>query len=141
MRATKAEIYRLYHRHKGRLGYRRITLYLRRKGSPINHKTVFRLMKEMGIKSLIRVKKYRSYRGEAGKIVANVLARDFQADGPNQKWVTDLTEFKVRGEKRYISALLDLYNHEIISYQLSLRPVFKLVMTMLEKAAPSYQES
>lgn len=130
----KGEIEKLYHQHKGRLGYRRITLLLRKKGMLINHKTVFRLMNELGLKSLIRVKKYRSYRGDKGTLFANVLARNFKANGPNQKWVTDVTEFKVKGERLYLSALMDLYNQEIISYELSGKPVFQLIMNMLQKA-------
>ena len=61
-------IKQIYHQHKGRFGYRRITLTMRDKGIIINHKTVLRLMKSLGLKSIIRVKKYKSYRGEQGKI-------------------------------------------------------------------------
>lgn len=129
----KGEIEKLYHQHKGRLGYRRITLLLRKKGTLINHKTVFRLMNELGLKSLIRVKKYRSYRGDKGTLLANVLARNFKAEAPAQKWVTDVTEFNVKGERLYLSALMDLYNQEIISYELSGKPVFQWVMNMLVK--------
>ena len=57
-------IKQIYHQHKGRFGYRRITLTMRDKGIIINHKTVLRLMKSLGLKSIIRVKKYKSYRGE-----------------------------------------------------------------------------
>lgn len=136
----KADIKKLYHRHKGRMGYRRITLLLKKKGTRINHKTVFRLMKELGLSSLVRVKKYRSYRGEQGRICSNVLARNFKADAPAQKWVTDVTEFKVNGEKLYLSALMDLYNQEIISYELSRKPVFKMVMDMLAKTKKQIQK-
>ena len=61
------------------------------------------------------MKKYRSYRGEVGKIAPNLLARDFHAERPNQKWVTDVTEFSLFGSKLYLSPVLDLYNGEIIS--------------------------
>lgn len=64
----KEMIKQIYHRHKGRLGYRRITLLLKEKGILINHKTVLRLMKILGLKSIIRVKKYKSYKGEQGKL-------------------------------------------------------------------------
>jgi transposase InsO family protein len=64
----KELIKQIYNHHKGRLGYRRITLAIKQKGIIVNHKTVLRLMKILGLKSLIRVKKYKSYKGEQGKI-------------------------------------------------------------------------
>jgi transposase InsO family protein len=110
----KEMIKQIYHRHKGRLGYRRITLLLKEKGILINHKTVLRLMKILGLKSIIRVKKYKSYKGEQGKIAPNVLQRNFKSDTPNQKWATDVTEFNVSGNKLYLSPIIDLFNGEII---------------------------
>ncbi|MGJ1267188.1 IS3 family transposase [Sphingobacterium spiritivorum] len=132
----KARIHKVYHGHKGRFGYRRIALQLKRDGIDINHKTVLRLMGEMRLKSLIRVKKYRSYRGNLGKIAPNILNREFKAKGPMQKWVTDVTEFKVRGNKLYLSPIIDLFNQEVISYEITERPVFKGIMDMLKKALP-----
>lgn len=99
----KQQIKVIYHQHKGRYGYRRITLTLRNMGTLVNHKCVQRLMQLMGLKSRIRVLKYRSYKGDVGKIADNVLQRQFKADKPNQKWATDVTEFNVRGEKLYLS--------------------------------------
>lgn len=130
----KAMIESIYHKHKGRLGYRRITLVLRQSGLVINHKTVLRLMGSLNLKSLIRRKKYKSYKGEQGRIAPNVLKRSFKAKQPNQKWTTDVTEFNVKGEKLYLSPVLDLYNQEIVSYELSERPDFKSVMNMLGRA-------
>ena len=124
----------IYQRHKGRYGYRRITDELHNQAIIINHKTVSRLMKVLGLKSLIRVKKYKSYKGENGKIAPNILQRNFKAQAPNQKWATDITEFNVSGTKLYLSPIIDLYNQEIISYELTERPVFNQVVTMLEKA-------
>ncbi|VGO06944.1 Mobile element protein [plant metagenome] len=100
----------------------------------MNHKTVQRLMQVLGLKSLVRPKKYRSYRGEVGRVAPNLLARQFEADMPNQKWVTDVTEFKVRGQKLYLSPVMDLYNGEIVAYETSERPLFGLVGNMLKKA-------
>lgn len=133
---VKVQISKVYHVHKGRFGYRRITLRLKRDGMLINHKTVFRLMGEMKLKSLIRIKKYRSYRGQLGKIAPNILNREFKADGPMQKWATDVTEFKVKGDKLYLSPIIDLFNQEIICYELTDRPVFKGIIDMLKKALP-----
>ena len=90
-KAIKLQIQSIYHQHKGRYGYRRITDELRKSGTIINHKTVLKLMNSLGLKSLIRRKKYKSYKGEQGKIAPNILQRIFKADRPNQKWVTDIT--------------------------------------------------
>ena len=83
--AAKAEIIAIYHENKGRYGYRRITMELRNRGIPLNHKTVQRLMKELGLVCRVRMKKYRSYKGEVGKIAPNLLKCDFSTTAPNQK--------------------------------------------------------
>ena len=88
----------------------------------------------LGLKCMVRMKKYRSYRGEVGKIAPNLLARDFHAERPNQKWVTDVTEFSLFGSKLYLSPVLDLYNGEIISYAISERANYRQVDEMLDKA-------
>ena len=131
---VKEAIQQIFDEHQGRYGYRRITLELRNRGIVLNHKTVRRLMNQMGLKCLVRMKKYRSYRGRIGKIAPNILERDFQATKPNEKWVTDVTEFHLHGEKLYLSPILDLYNGEIIAYHLEKRPVYPLVSKMLDKA-------
>lgn len=133
-KVIKPLIKSIYHKHKGRYGYRRITDELQNKGIVINHKTVLRLMNLLGLKSIIRVKKYKSYKGENGKIAPNLLERNFKATAPNQKWATDITEFNVFGKKLYLSPIIDLFNQEIISYELTERPVFNQVVTMLKKA-------
>lgn len=124
----------IFHAHKGRYGYRRITMELRRRAYVVNHKTVLRLMHELGLKCLVRMKKYRSYKGSVGTAAPNILKRDFQATAPNQKWVTDVTEFHLFGEKLYLSPILDLFNGEIIAYNIESRPVYSLVGKMIEKA-------
>lgn len=130
----KKNIRAIYHQHKGRYGYRRVTYALRNLGITINHKFVLRLMQVMGLKSRIRAAKYRSYQGQIGKIADNVLQRKFKADKPNQKWATDVTEFNVCGEKLYLSPIIDLFNGEIIAFQTQRRPQFELVKDMLKKA-------
>ena len=132
--AVKAEITVIYHENKGRYGYRRITTELHKRNFSLNHKTVQRLMKELGLVCRVRMKKYRSYKGEVGKIAPNLLNRNFHADKPNQKWVTDVTEFSLFGEKLYLSPILDLHSSDLVSYTISSRPVLSLVTTMLEKA-------
>ena len=133
-REIKEQITAIYHENQGRYGYRRITMELHNRGYVINHKTVQRLMKELGIKCMVRIQKYRSYKGEVGKIAPNLIERDFSAPAPNQKWTTDITEFSLFGEKIYLSPILDMFNGEIISYNISSRPVLGQVMDMLDKA-------
>lgn len=107
---------------------------LNKEGIHINHKTVHKLMKELGLYCAVRMKKYRSYKGDIGKTAPNLLNRDFSATRPNQKWVTDVTEFSLHGQKLYLSPILDLYNGEIISYSISHRPVYSQINEMLSKA-------
>ena len=80
------------------------------------------------------MKKYRSYKGEVGKIEPNLLNRDFHAEKPNQKWVTDVTEFSLFGEKLYLSPILDLYSRDLVSYTISDRSVLNMVTSMLNQA-------
>ncbi|MND89083.1 Integrase core domain protein [compost metagenome] len=132
--ALKEVVQRVYHEEKGRYGYRRVTLAIRNQGTLVNKKVIERLMAELGLKSVVRPKKYRSYRGTVGKVAMNLLERNFVAQRPNQKWVTDVTEFKVAQQKLYLSPVMDLYNGEIIAYETASRPTYDLVGNMLEKA-------
>ena len=131
---ARAEIVAIYHENKGRYGYRRITTELHNRGFSMNHKTVQRLMKELGLVCCVRIKKYRSYKGEVGKIAPNLLNRNFYAEKPNQKWVTDVTEFSLFGQKMYLSPILDLHNGYLVSYTISDQPVLGMITSMLEKA-------
>lgn len=132
--ALRRRILTLFHTHKGRYGYRRITLALRNEGYAVNHKRVERIMREVGIKSAQRKVRYRSYKGEVGRIAPNLLQREFAADAPNRKWATDVTQINIEGRKCYLSPVLDMYNGEIISYTISEHPDLKLVTEMLGKA-------
>ena len=91
-------------------------------------------MKELRLVCCVRIKKYRSYKGEVGKIAPNLLNRNFYAEKPNQKWATDVTEFSLFGQKLYLSPVLDLHNGYLVSYTISERPVLGMVTSMLEKA-------
>ena len=129
----KADIQAIYDEHEGRYGYRRIRDELANRGQKVNHKKVQRIMKELGLKCLVRMKKYKSYKGTVCEIVPNILDRNFTAVAPNEKWTTDITEFKLSGEKLYLSPVLDLFNGEIITYTIGSRPTYSLVSEMLEK--------
>ncbi|MBI0096643.1 MULTISPECIES: DDE-type integrase/transposase/recombinase, partial [Gilliamella] len=83
--------------------------------------------------STVRPKKYRSYRGETGKTADNYLKRDFESSRPNEKWVTDVTEFKVNEQKIYLSPIIDLYNQEVIAYKVAKNARLTLVTDMLQK--------
>lgn len=83
---------------------------------------------------MVRIKKYRSYKGQIGKIAPNLIQRDFKSDKPNQKWTTDITEISLFGTKLYLSPILDMFNGKIISYNISEHPVLNQVLDMLDKA-------
>ena len=131
---NKESILKIYKHHKGRYGYRRITLELRNRGIILNHKTVRRLMNELGVQGKVKRRKYRSYKGQVGKIAPNLLARDFSSTGPLKKLTTDVTEFSISSGKVYLSPIQDLFNGEIISYSISQRPVYSQIDDMLRKA-------
>ncbi len=131
---AKTQIKTIFHTHKGRYGYRRVQVELGHQNHRLNHKTVQKLMTQMGIKSTVRPKRYQSYKGAVGKVAPNLLKRHFASKKPNEKWVTDVTEFNIKGEKVYLSPILDLYNQEIISYEIADRPQINMVMQMLQSA-------
>ncbi len=130
----KEEIARIFHENKGRYGYRRVTDELKNRKFTINHKTVQRLMKELGLVCRVRMKKYRSYKGEQGIVALNLLNREFAAEKPNQKWVTDVTEFRLFGQKLYLSPIFDLCSGDVVTYTLSDSPNLSMVTAMLAQA-------
>ena len=132
--AVRERISAIFTKHHSRYGYRRITEQLHNEGVDINHKTVQKLMGQMGLKAKRKRQRYRSYKGELGKIAPNVIGRDFHADKPDQKWTTDVTQVKIKDRWVYLSPILDMFNGEIVSYVISDRPDLKMVMTMLDKA-------
>ncbi|SUU34534.1 transposase insK for insertion sequence element IS150 [Actinobacillus seminis] len=81
-------------------------------------------MQKLGLKGKCKRRKYSSYQGKVGKIADNLLKRDFSATAPNEKWATDITEFKCAEGKLYLSPIKDLFNGEIIAYDLAESPNF-----------------
>ena len=142
----------IFYAHKARYGYRRMTLALINKGIHVNHKLVQRLMNKMGLIGVTPRAKYKSYKGDMNGTVKNLLLdkvvdekehktyynRNFSATTVNEKWTTDVSEFHVAAGKLYLSPILDMYNHEIISYNLSTSPNFAQTMDMLDKAFKKY---
>ncbi|WP_370460319.1 IS3 family transposase [Cytobacillus firmus] len=113
-------------------GRPRMTDELNENGYLINHKKVYRLMTEMGIQSVIRKK--RKWHGRSPSIIfPNRLKRNFRAAGPNQKMVTDITYVSVGEEFYYLSVIQDLFNNEIVSWELSKRNDLELVLNTVEK--------
>ena len=129
----KQKIQEIFNLNKGRYGYRRITIVMRNKGYVINHKTVLKLMNELGLKGKQRKNgRYHSYRGTIGKIADNLLERDFYAVKPFEKITTDVTQFNVCDDKVYLSPVMDLFNREIISYSISTSPNLYQIREMLD---------
>lgn len=134
----KELIRKIYHDNKGRYGYRRITAELRNQGNIVNHKKVKKLMDAMNLKCQIRRVRYRSYKGKVGIIAPNIINRDFHADRPNQKWTTDVTQINIGSEKLYLSPIIDMFNGEVISYNISKSPNLEQVYDMLDKACKRF---
>jgi putative transposase len=126
-----------YDRYNGVYGYRQVQLFLLQDhGVWMNHKKVLRLMQEQGLRSRMR-KKYRLHNRTwniGDRVVKNILAREFHAEAPNQRWVTDVTQYRVDEVWLYLSAIKDLYNNEIVSYHMGLRNDNPLVLETFAKA-------
>ncbi len=122
----------LHSLHKGRYGYRRMTAVLQAEGYVINHKTVRKLMRKIGIECRIRRRKKRVNVSAELAVKPNILDRQFQADAPFEKAVTDVTEFYISGHKVYVSALLDLYDGAVISMVMSRHNNTDLIMSMFD---------
>lgn len=133
----KERITHLFKAFHERYGYKRITDELKKLGYCINHKKVYRIMRELGLKCvkfMRKSRKYNSYKGTTGKIVKNRLARRFSTPIPFQKLVTDITEFKCLGEEKlYLNPILDLYNGEVIAFGIKKRPTLDLVIEPLNE--------
>lgn len=126
----------LYEKVEGIYGYRRLTIHLsRHMGQPINHKRVYRLMKVLGIKSVIRKKRKKYAKSSPQHVAENLLNRVFTANKSNEKWLTDVTEFKYgNGQKAYLSAILDVHDKSIVSYVLGHSNNNRLVFETLDLA-------
>ncbi|WP_198041735.1 IS3 family transposase [Paenibacillus larvae] len=131
----KEKIVEGHQRLRGILGYPRMRIWLKKTyGIHVNHKRVYRLMKQMGIQAQIRKKKRYYDKKEVCVVSDNVLNRDFHATRPNEKWVTDITYIPYKQKNLYLSAICDLFNNEIIAFHLSTRNDLQLVIDTLEKA-------
>lgn len=135
-RELLTKIRRVYSLNNGTYGAKRIAKYISSKGTLVNHKKVARIMRETNLKATVRrPKSTKESKSKAGGYVyENLLNRDFEATHPNQKWVTDMTEVLVEDKKYYISALMDLFNREILALQVSSSPNLELIKATIEAA-------
>lgn len=135
-REDEALVKKVYEHYNGVYGYRQLQLFLLQDhGVWMNHKKVLRLMQMLGIRSRIRRKHRCNYASSTeGRVAKNLLKRDFQADTPNQKWVTDVTPYRVGESWIYLSAVKDLFKNEIVAYHMSQRNDNPLVLQTFEKA-------
>ncbi len=124
----------IFQKHKGNYGYRRVHLELKKKGHSLDPKTVLKLMTELDLKGRQKTKLYRSYKDDVGHVADNLVNRKFEATHPNEIWLTDVTEFKVDGKKLYLSAIIDVFNREIIGHSISMNPNFDLVEASFKQA-------
>ena len=132
VRRTMADIFERNHRC---YGYRRIRASLGRQDVSISEKVVQRLMKqERLVVAAKRRRRYASYLGEIGPAPENLIDRDFHATAPNEKWLTDITEFQIPAGKVYLSPMVDCFDGLVVSWSIGTRPDAKLVNTMLDAA-------
>ncbi len=131
----KAEIVSIFRASKSRYGYRRVRRTLVRQGWTVSWKLVAKLMRQMGLRSKTRRKKnYSSFRGNTSNTAPNVLERKFATDAPNQKWVSDITMFQLNGNKLYLSPVIDLFDHSVVSFTIGTAPTTRLSSESLRKA-------
>jgi putative transposase len=132
----KSCIQAIYEKRKKKYGYRRIQGELERQGWKVNHKKVLRLMQIMGLRSIIRRKRKSQPQGDGlpPRVVENLLQRNFTAEAPNQKWVTDITQYAAGDQWLYLSAIKDLCTKEIVAYRMSLRNDTSLVLETFKQA-------
>lgn len=137
----KAAITRIFTGNRSRYGHRRVHLTLVAAGWRVAKKTVLKLMRQLGLRCPSRRKRrYVSYQGEIGRTAPNLLERQFTADAPNRKWVTDVTEFRVGESKLYLSPVMDLFNRQIIAHSISRSPNMMLTHDSLRTALATLGE-
>ena len=114
-------------------GYRRVHIWLERQGIYRNPKTILRVMQKYNLLSVVRRKKYRNY-GEYLHRYPNLLNRDFKAERPNQKWVTDISYIKTGQGTLYLSVIRDLFDNSIVAYKTGTDQNINLVISTIREA-------
>ena len=114
-------------------GYRRVHIWLERQGIHHDPKTILRVMQKYNLLSVVRRKKYRNY-GEYLHRYPNLLNRDFKAEKPNQKWVTDISYIKTKQGVLYLSVIRDLFDNSIVAYKTGTEQNINLVLSTIREA-------
>ena len=132
----------IFNENKNCYGYRRVHAVMQKEKCIISEKIVRRIMKEEHLIAAVkRRRKYSSYKGEISPSVPNIIQRNFHADRPNQKWLTDITEFAIPAGKLYLSAIIDCFDGMLVSWTFSTTPSASLVNSTLEKAITKLSEN
>lgn len=138
VRRTVAEIFEDNHRS---YGYRRVQAALSRQRVFLSEKVVRRLMKQGGLHAARpKRRRYRSYIGEISPAQDNIINRDFHANAPNEKWVTDISEFQIPAGKVYLSPMIDCFDGMVVSWSIGTSPDAELVNSMLDAAIETVTE-
>jgi putative transposase len=137
----KVAIQTIFTQVQGRYGHRRIHARLRTEGWRITKKTVWKLMRQLGLICQVRRRRrYHAFKGEVGTMAPNLLGRDFCATAPNQKWVTDVTEFRVGDQNVYLAPVMDLFDRQVIAYTVGVSPTLALTNRALRDALATLRD-
>lgn len=138
--SERTKIRTIYEKNRSCYGYRRVWLALRKSGVRLSEKVVRRLMKQEQLQPVVkRSQKYNSYKGEITPAVPNIIARNFHAEHPNQRWLTDITEFSILAGKVYLSPIIDCFDGLPVCWRVGISPSAELVNGMLEDAISKLQ--
>lgn len=131
----RLRIREIFYDNRSCYGYRRLYMSLKKEGTTVSEKIVRRIMREESLEVIsVKCKKYSSYQGEISPEVENIIARDFHAEQPNEKWLTDITEFAPLCGKIYLSPIIDCFDGTVVSWTAGGSPNAELVNTMLDQA-------
>ena len=129
-------------KHKKRIGYQRIYIELKNEGIKIGKNKVLEIMRNKGYTKQHKVnyRRYNSYKGDLGGVKANILNQDFKATRPYEKAGTDVTMFRIKEEAVYLSAVIDFYTREILSYEIGTDAKLEKVLNMIKKLKEKHKE-
>ena len=133
--AMREIVRNVFEESKGRYGYRRVHAVIKAGGKQISEKVIRRLMREEDLfVRKVKKRRFNSYLGEISPAVENIIDRDFHAEKPNEKWLTDITEFHIPAGKIYLSPIIDCFDGLPVSWTIGTSPNAELANTMLDEA-------
>jgi len=124
----------IFDKHKANYGVRRVYHELLNQGIKVNHKKVQRLMHKHHLSAKKHPRKYHSYQGHVGAVADNIIKQNFVADSPNKKWTTDVSQFSFSWGRCYFSPIMDMFNNEIVGFDLSMKADYHQIERMLTSA-------